>query len=174
MGISTTVTSSDLINQMTITYKGNASVTDQDIDSQLTYGLFASQRSTLLQSGVAAQQQLDLFMGTRTIPRLNLSAVTIPLDNPDLPNALRDALIGVTVGMPVSIGDLPASLSDQPFAGFVEGWTWNISRKQAALTMNLSDYGLSAIQQAWNQVSGLELWNTLASTLKWENATVVA
>jgi len=173
-GASTSSSSGDLINKMTISYKSNATVSGQDIDSQLAYGLFAAQRSTMLEAGAAAIQQLNLFMTTRVIPRVNISAVTIPLDNPNLPSALRDSLIGAHVGMAIAIPNLPAALTNQPFFGFVEGWTWNLSQKQASIMLTLSDYGLSAIQQAWNQVSAAEVWNTVSTTLKWENATVVA
>lgn len=173
-GAATSVSSADLINKMTISYKANATVSDENIDSQISYGLFAAQRSTLLESTAAANQQLSLFMKTRIVPRLNLSAISIPLENPNLPNALRDTLIGSYVGMPVQVPNLPAALANEPFSGFLEGWVWQISRKQATITMTLSDYGLSAIQQAWNQVSAAEMWNTLNPILTWENATVVS
>lgn len=172
--LSTNSTSGDLINSMTINYKAGAGVSDTRPVSIEAYGLFASQRSTYLELKAAAEQQLALFLDTRSIPRVNLQAITIPLDNPNLPDATRDALIGAYVGMPISIPNLPATLTNQPFSGFLEGWTWNVSQKQASITLTLSDYGLSAIQQAWNQVSIAEVWNTVSTTLKWENATVVA
>ena len=40
--------------------------------------------------------------------------------------------------------------------------------------MNVSDYGLTAVQQAWLQVNATELWNTISAALEWQDAKVVA
>lgn len=163
----------DLINELTITYKANASVTGSDVDSIAAYGLFSAQRGTYLEQTVQAEQQRDFFLQTRAIPRVNIQSVNVPLHNPDLPDATRDALIGVFCGLPVEIPDLPTAVFNHPFTGFVEGYTWRVTRNTADLSLTVSDYGLTAIQQAWEQVNALETWNTLNATITWENATVV-
>lgn len=164
----------DLINQMTIFYKNGQSVSDSDEPSKAIYGAFDGQKTTLLESGVAAQQQLDLYLTARAYPRQILESATIPLHNPDLPNALRDSLIGAYVGLPISFPDLPSAIYNAPFNGFVEGTRFTVSRKTAEITVLVSEYALSQIEQAWNQVSAAESWNTLSATLTWENAEVVA
>lgn len=163
----------DLINEITITYKANASTTGQDVDSIATYGLFAANRGTYLETAAAAQQQRDFFLETRAIPRSNIQSVNVPLHNPDLPDATRDALIGVFCGLPIAIPDLPTAIYNRPFTGFVEGYTWRITRNTADLSLTVSDYGLTAIQQAWEQVNATETWNTLSPTLTWNDARVV-
>lgn len=163
----------DLINSMTISYKANATVSGSDVDSIATYGLFGASRSTYLESATAANQQLSFFLETRATPRDNLAAVNVPLHNPALPDATRDSLIGVFCGLPVTIPDLPNAVYNYPFTGFVEGYQWRITRNTADLTMTVSDYGLTAIQQAWQQVSAAETWNTLQPALTWEDARVV-
>ena len=163
----------DLINQLTITYKANASVTGSDAASIAAYGLFGASRGTYLESAAAANQQLAFFLETRATPRNNLAAVNVPLHNPNLPDMTRDSLLGVFCGLAVEIPDLPTAVYNYPFTGFVEGYQWRITRYTADLTMTISDYGLTAIQQAWQQVNAAETWNTLTPTLTWENARVV-
>ena len=163
----------DLINQITITYKANASTTASDVDSIAAYGLFAAQRSTYLEQAAQAQQQRDFFLETRSIPRVNLGTIQIPLHNPNLPDATRDALLGVFCGLPVAVPDLPTAIYNHPFEGFVEGYVWRVTRNTAELALTVSDYGLTAIQQAWEQVNALETWQTISPTITWENARVV-
>lgn len=172
-GTAATSRIADLINEITITYKDNASYTDNDQDSIGVYGLFGAQRSTYLEKLSDATQQAELFLQTRAIPRDNIAAINVPLHNPALPDATRDALIGVYCGFPISIPDMPMSIYQDPFIGYVEGYVWRITRYTADLTMTLSDYGLTALTQAWQQVNAAETWQTISTTLTWENATVV-
>lgn len=174
VGLASFTNSSQIINRIRLTYKNNQVVSGEETDSQASYGLFAAQRNTQLENGTAAQQQVDLYMTTRAYPRISLEAISIPLHNPNLPDAARNALVGVYCGLPLSIPDLPLQIDNEPFTGFVEGWTWQIDRKTATLTMNVSDYALTAISVQWNQVPASELWNTLTPTLTWETARTVA
>lgn len=164
----------DVINQITITYKANASYTGSDPNSIATYGLFAANRSTYLEKAADAQQQAELFLETRSIPRVNLAAINVPLHNPALPDATRDALIGVYCGFPIAVPDVPTSIYNHPFTGYVEGYVWRITQHTADLTMTLSDYGLTALEQAWQQVNAAETWNTISATLEWQDARTVA
>lgn len=163
----------DLINQITITYKANASTTALDTDSVATYGLFAASRSTYLEQAAQAQQQRDFYLETRAIPRVNLGQIQIPLHNPNLPDALRDDLLGVFCGLPIAVSDLPTAIYNHPFTGFVEGYSWRVTRNTAELSLTVSDYGLTAIQQAWEQVNAAERWNTLSPALIWADARTV-
>lgn len=174
VGMETSASIGDMINSLTVSYKNNLEVSGDDADSINRYGLFAAKLTTLLESGTAAQQQLDQYLGTRSLERLNIGAVTVPLHNPDLPAATRDALLGVFCGTPLSVPDFPTSLLPTGFTGFVEGYRWEITNKTATLTMNVSDYGLTAIQQAWLQVNAAEAWNTLSATLEWQDVRIPA
>ena len=174
VGMETSSSIGDLVNRITVTYKNNAETTAEDGDSILRYGLFAAKLSTLLESGTAAAQQRDHYLNTRSLERFNVGAVTVPLHNPDLPDATRDALIGVFCGTPLAIPDFPTTLLPAGFTGFVEGYSWEITKKTALLRMNVSDYGLTAVQQAWLQVNATELWNTISAALEWQDAKVVA
>lgn len=174
VGLASFTNSAQIINRMRLTYKNGQVVSGDETASQALYGLFAASRSTQLEDGISAQQQVDLYMATRAYPRISLEAISIPLHNPNLPHALRNALVGVYCGLPLSIPDLPLQIDNEPFTGFVEGWTWQIDRKTATLTLQVSDYALTAISVQWNQVPASELWNTITPTLTWETARTVA
>jgi len=173
-GIRTGSSIGDLANSWTITYKNGATKTGSDLTSIATYGKFDAAKTTLLEGGTEAQQQLDHYLATRAYPRQTLQAVTIPLHNPALSNSMRDAIIQSYMGKPVSFPDLPSSIIDGPFIGFIEGGTITVARKTAFLTLYVTEYALSQIEEAWQQVDSAEQWNTLSSTLTWEKATVVA
>lgn len=174
---STSVSSSsrtaDLINQITISYKNNQTVTAQDDNSVATYGLFSGRRSTYLELTAQAEQQRDFFLNTRALPRVSINAISIPLQNPNLGNALRDDLLDCFCGTPLTIPNLPTAVYDAPFNGFIEGLSWIITQYTADLTLTVSEYGLSSIEQAWQQVAAAETWQTIQPTLTWENAQVV-
>lgn len=172
-GLAAKTSSGDLINDMTVTYKTSASETAEDAFSKSVYGVFAGQKTTLLENKVDAEAMADLYIKTRAYPRNIMESVTIPLHNPDLPNALRDALINAYIGKPVSIPNPPSSILDSPFSGFLEGVTYAVSQKAASITVYLSSYALSQIEQAWQQVDPAERWNTVSAILTWENAEVI-
>lgn len=174
IGMETASNVGELINDLVVVYKNGAKVSDDDPDSIAIYGKFAAKLTTLLESGTAAQQQLDHYLATRSLERLNVGAISVPLHNPDLPDATRDALLGVFCGTPVYIPGFPTELLATGFTGFVEGYRWDITRKTATLTMNVSDYGLTAIEQAWLQVNPAETWNTVNATLRWPDAKVIS
>lgn len=165
---------SDIINSITIGYKDNNTYAAEDTGSVATYGLFAANRSTYLEKLADAQAQATLFLQTRAIPRVNLAAINVPLHNPALPDATRDALISVYCGFPIAVPDIPTSIYNHPFTGYVEGYVWRITQHTADLTMTLSDYGLTALEQAWQQVNAAETWNTISATLQWQDARTVA
>ena len=174
IGLESNSSIATMVNDLTVTYKNGAQVSGDDSDSIGIYGRFAAVLTTYLESGTAAQQQLDHYLATRSLARINLGAVTIALHNSDLPDSIRDTLIGAYCGLPIFIPNLPIQLVPTGFTGFVEGYRWEITNKTATLTMNVSDYGLTAITQAWLQVNPAEAWNTISATLEWQDARIVA
>ena len=172
-GTSSNMNINDIANDIIVTYRAGE-VTGTDAASVLTYGLIARQWQTILHNEVDAEQLRDLYLSTRTLPRRNLSALTIPLHNPELGSILRNALVEIYNGKPVAIPDLPQSIYRTPFSGFVEGYIWDLAKMTATLTLNLSDYGLTALEQSWEQVSASETWATVSPILTWNDAKVVA
>lgn len=173
VGLAATSSLGDLINDMRVTYKANAVKTGTDPISIATWGQFVGQKDTMLENGADAEDMVDLYLTTRAYPRNSLTAVTVPLHNPQLSGTLRNDLIGLNVGSPITIPNIPQSIYDGTFYGFVEGVSYTVARKAAAVTYYVSEYALSQIEMAWQQVNAAETWNTITATLTWENATVV-
>jgi hypothetical protein len=173
-GIRTIRRIGDLRNSVTITYKNNASTTAENIQSIGLYGIQAEIIDTTLENSADAIAQADFYLGVRAFPQDVFDSITFTLGNPEIDNADRDALLNVFMGMPVDITDLPANMVNGRFQGFVEGWTFRAGYNRLDLTLNVSPTAFSLRALKWEEVSAAETWNTLSSTLDWNDATIVA
>lgn len=174
-GLSTLKRASDVRNDVTITYKNNASVNVKDITSQGLYGSLGSVINTTLENGADATSQANFYLTIRAYPQQNLNNITFALQNPDISDADRDALLNIFMGLPLDISDLPANIvTGGRYQGFVEGWSFKTSYNGLFLTIYLSPIAYSLQAFRWNSVPAVETWNTLSPTLDWNNATIVA
>jgi hypothetical protein len=164
----------DIANTVTVNYGNNNSVSGTDAPSIDNYGELSATVNTLLHDVGAANAILDLYLSTRAEPRRSLNEVTIAPFVDTMTSGQLDAAVEVYCGMPVQIDNIPNSIYGGAFLGFVEGWTWDISRVEAFLTMYLTEYALSVLAQNWGQVNASETWATVSPTLDWANAQVVA
>ena len=78
------------------------------------------------------------------------------------------------MGLPIEVTDLPSNIAGGRFQGFIEGWTFRASYNGLSLTLTVSPTSYSLQSAKWNDVSALETWNTLSSTMDWNEAIVVA
>jgi hypothetical protein len=143
-----------------------------DTDSIASYGLFErsfdSNIKNLTDITAIASRELNL----RKNPRGSLGAITFRLDNPNMPDAMRNALIGVFFGQPVLINNLPSNLLGGQFDGFVENVTLRATPSFTEITLFISatDFSLSTTQ--WETVTPASLaWTGVNGTLIWTNAT---
>jgi hypothetical protein len=143
-----------------------------DTDSIASYGLFErsvdSNIKTLTDITDIASRELKL----RANPRASLGAITFRLDNPDMPDAMRNELIGVFFGEPVLISNLPSNLLEGQFDGFVENVALRATPSFTEITLYVSatDFSLSTTQ--WETVLPASLiWTGVNATLTWTNAT---
>lgn len=164
----------DVFNTITVTYKNDQTVTSEDLTSQTTYGIQAAQLATLLEHEADAQQMADFYMATRAETRQSLESFTVALHNPDVPDATRDALLGVFCGLPIEILNLPSWMNGGTFTGFVEGYRWDVTENTMFLTCTVSEYAFSAIPEYWDQVDLALLWNTIDPALTWATAQIVS
>jgi hypothetical protein len=58
----------------------------------------------------------------------------------------------------------------QTFDGFIEGWTWELTRYEAFLNLYRSAYSETYLSEIWLQVPQTTTWNTYNPTTIWENA----
>jgi len=165
----------DVRNSVTISYGTSGSeVSDEDAASISEYGLLASTISTTLRNQGDAENQAAFYLLIRAYPQFALRQITFPIASAEIDNADRDNLLGVFMGQPLNIINLPANMVGGEFQGFVEGWTWTASLNQLNLTLNVSALAFSLFAFKWNEVPINETWNTISPTLDWLNATILA
>jgi hypothetical protein len=172
-GLQSSTRSGDVRNVVTITYKNGQQVTDDEPASIATYGSLAQNITTSLETTLDATNQAAFYLALRAYPRANFDSIRYPLGSPNVSDSDRDALIGVFMGMPVNIADLPANMGSN-FQGFVEGWRFSAGYNSLAVDLYITPVSYSLDAFRWNDVPASEAWNTLSPTLDWLNATVVA
>jgi hypothetical protein len=174
-GLSIVKRAGDVRNSITLNYGTSGSeVTDSDAASISEYGLLASTISTTLRNVGDATAQAAFYLLIRAYPQFALREITFPIASNEIDSSDRDNLLGVFMGQPLNIMNLPANMVGGEFQGFVEGWTWTASLNQLNLTLNVSPIAFSLQAFRWNSVPATETWNTISPTLDWLNATIVA
>jgi hypothetical protein len=166
----------DVRNNITIQYGQNSQneTSESDPASIGLYGQLSQIFQTTLRHLADAEDQADFYLALRAYPRFNFNNITFELSNPDIDDSDRDALIGVFMGMPVNISDLPLNMNSGDFLGFVEGWTFSARYNQVSISMIVSPIAFSLQAMRWNDVPVVETWSTINPTLDWINATIVA
>jgi hypothetical protein len=172
-GLQTSTRAGDVRNEVTITYKNGDQHTAIDAASIATYGSLAQNILTTLENGVDATSQANFYLALRAYPRANFESIRYPLGSPNVSDSDRDSLIGVFMGMPVNITDLPVNMGTN-FQGFVEGWRFSAGYNSLAIDLYVTPIAYSLDAVRWNDVAPSETWNTISPTLIWLNATVVA
>lgn len=175
-GISMITRAGDVRNSLTVKYDatGSSEKSASDPASISLYGTLAQIINTTLHNAVDAEDQAEFYLTLRAYPRAAFNAVTWELTNPEISDSDRNALIGVFMGMPVNLANLPLNMNAGEFLGFVEGWTFSANFNTLAITLIMSPISFSLQAMRWNSVPITEQWNTVSPTLDWENATLVA
>lgn len=166
----------DIRNSVTIGYgaDGTSEVTDSDAASIVLYGELASRITTTLRHQADAENQAAFYLLIRAYPQFEMRQITFALGNPEIDDSDRNSLLGVFMGMPLNIINLPANMVEGEFQGFVEGWTWTANLNSLTLTLNVSPLAYSLQAMRWQNVPAVETWNTILPDLTWLNATIVA
>jgi len=162
----------DIANKIIIDYGNNfnSQYIAQSTDSQATYGLYAEQFSSYLKNTSDVEDMGDRLIQLRAYPRYLFQSITFPLQNPEIDDADRDALLNIFMGQPVRITNLPPQMLGGEFTGYVEGWTFRASVGGLSVTFNASPTEFSAVAQQWAQVNAAESWNSVLNTLEWQDA----
>jgi hypothetical protein len=175
-GLSTITRSGDIRNDIIINYGSNFSLekTATSATSIATYGYKAESVQSTIHSAVDAQAVADRYIAQRAFPLPAFQSITFPITNPEIDNSDRDNLLGVFMGQPLNIQNLPDQISGGEFEGYVEGWSWSTRFNELFLTINLSPVSYSQVAMRWNTTPITETWQTIDPTLTWEYATIVA
>ena len=175
-GLSVITRSGDIRNDIYINYGNNfgSQKTATSATSIATYGYKAESIQSVLHSAVDAQAVADRYIAQRAFPQPAFQSITFPITNPEIDNSDRDNLLGVFMGQPLNIQNLPEQISNGEFEGYVEGWSWSTRFNELFLTINLSPVAYSQVAMRWNTTPIIETWQTIDPTLTWEYATIVA
>jgi hypothetical protein len=169
-GIRTVTQSGDVRNVIALKWRAGTEEVE-DLTSIAQFGKLGQSITTTLHDSADAESQAQRYLDLRAYPRAKFESITFPITSPELSNEQRDALLGIFMGMPISLTDLPLNISGGQFQGFVEGFTWSVSLNSILLTINMSPIEFSLVAINWEQVNAAEQWNTLSNTLTWEQAT---
>jgi hypothetical protein len=172
-GIRTIRRLGDLRNKVTIQWRSGdiTALSQQSIDQ---YGSQADIIATTLHNSADATAQANFYLGIRAWPQDVFESITFTLGNSEIDDSDRDALLNVFMGLALDITDLPANMVNGRFQGFVEGWTFRAGYNRLDLTLNVSPTAFSLQSMQWDDVSVAETWNTISSTLDWNEAIIVA
>ena len=143
-----------------------------DSDSIASYGLFERSFDSNIKNLADITDIASRELNLRKNPRGSLGAITFRLDNPDMPDAMRNDLIDVFFGEPVLVSNLPSNLLDGQFDGFVENVALRATPSFTEITLYISatDFSLSTTQ--WETVLPATLdWAGVNAILTWTNAT---
>jgi hypothetical protein len=175
-GLRTTTKAADIRNDIFINYGNNfgSQKTATSASSIALYGYKSESINSVIHSAIDAQEVADRYISLRAFPQAIFDSITFPITNSQIDNSDRDNLLGIFMGMPLNIADLPTQISNGQFEGYVEGWRWSTRFNELFLTINLSPVSFSQVAMRWNSVPIGEAWNTLSNTLTWEYATIVA
>jgi hypothetical protein len=175
-GLSTVMRSSDVRNDIYLNYGNNynSQETATDAASIALYGYKAETINSRIHGSADAQEVADRYIAQRAYPLPKFQSITFPITNAEIDNSDRDNLLGVFMGMPVYLDNLPTQISGGAFEGYVEGWSWSTRFNELFLTINVSPTAFSQVAMRWNTVPITEAWNTIDPSLTWEYATIIA
>jgi len=143
-----------------------------DTDSIASYGLFERSFDSNIKNLADITDIASRELNLRRSPREQLGVITFRLDNPNIPSAMLDDLIGVYFGEPVSISNLPSNLLGGTFQGFVENVALRATPSFTEITLYITATDLSLSTTQWETVQPSNLiWTGVNGTLVWNNAT---
>jgi hypothetical protein len=165
-GLQSSAQWSEIVNDVTITYKANAEKQARNEASVTLYGQLAGTRDTSLENAVDAQNQANDFLASRAFPRVYPESLTVALHNPNVSDAKRDALIAAENGTAITTSSLPAVFGNT-FEGYLEGYTWRLTRYEAYIDLICSAQSETYSSIIWYQLPPDGTWAAYNPTKRW-------
>ena len=172
--ITSTVQTSRIRNSLIYRYATAYGLTysTSDPDSIASYGLFERSVDSNIKNLADITDIATRELNLRRSPREQLGVITFRLDNPDMPSAMLNSLIGISFGQPVSITNLPSNMLGGVFEGFVENVALRATPTFVDITLYVTATDLSLSTTQWETVIPSTItWATTNGTLIWNNAT---
>ena len=149
----------------------NSTYSAVDDASVATYGRYQKQYDSNVRYLADVTDIVDRDLALRATPRTQLDQITFRLDNPNMPNSLRNDLINIFFGQPVVITNLPLNMFDGYFSGFVEGISISATPNYVDMRLYVSPTDFSLIAPTWATVSPTNtIWSGVNATLVWSKA----
>lgn len=164
-GLMTNAQWGEIVNDADVTFATGVQ-SARDEQSVIAYGQLTGSRSTQLQNSADALTQATAFVQSRAYPRMYPEQISIPLHSPTISDATRDALAAVFTGQRIATSALPAVFGTT-FDGFVEGYSWNLTRYTADLALTCSAYSETYYSIVWLQLSSTDTWATFNPFTTW-------
>ena len=143
-----------------------------DSTSIATYGTFEKSTDSNIKNLADITSIGTRDLALRKDPRAQLEAISFRLDNPDMPDSMRDALISVFFGQPMYINNLPSNFFGGAYDGFVEDITFKATPTYVDVTLFISATDFSIVQPQWETIIPSSIiWSGVNATLIWSNAT---
>jgi len=150
-------------------YGSTYSATDDA--SITTYGRYQRTFDSNIRFLADIEDIIERDIALRATPRTQLDQITFRLDNPLMPDALRDDLINLFFGEPVVITNLPFNMFEGYFSGFVEGISIRATPTFVDMTIYVSPTDFSLIAPTWATVIPTNtIWSGVNGTLQWTKA----
>lgn len=150
-------------------YGSTYSATDDA--SIITYGRYQRSFDSNIRYLADITEIVTRDLALRSTPRTQLDQITFRLDNPLMPNALRNDLLNLFFGEPVVITNLPFNMFEGYFSGFVEGISMRATPTFVDITIYVSPTDFSLIAPTWATVIPTNtIWSGVNGTLQWSKA----
>jgi hypothetical protein len=150
-------------------YGSTYSATDEA--SITTYGRYQRTIDSNIRYLADVEDIIERDLALRSTPRTQLDQITFRLDNPLMPDALRNDLINLFFGEPVVITNLPFNMFEGYFSGFVEGISMRATPTFVDATIYVSPTDFSLIAPTWATVIPTNtIWSGVNGTLQWSKA----
>jgi hypothetical protein len=167
-GLRTAAQWSEIVNDVTITYKNDQKKYARDEVSVESYGELSGTRDTTLEKGSDAQSQANDFLESRAYPRVYRESLTVALHNPNVSDATRDALIIAENGTAITTSALPAVFGTD-FQGYLEGYTWRLTKYEAYIDLICSAQSETYSSIIWYQLPATGTWAAYNPITKWSD-----
>ena len=167
-GLRTAAQWSEIVNDVTVSYKNDQEKFARDEVSVESYGELSGTRATNLEKATDAQAQANDFLTSRAYPRVYPESLTVALHNPNVSDATRDALIEAENGTAITTSDLPAVFGTV-FEGYLEGYSWRLTRYEAYIDLICSAQSETYPHQLWLQIAPLVTWAEYNPITKWSD-----
>jgi len=167
--IQSEINTNNLVNDVLLEYKANATVSATSASSITNFGLRATDILTELENGTEAQFQADRYIILRSTPETVIQSFTVQLNAPAITSTVLNGLIAVYMGKPIQVSAFPSAIFNGIFRGFVEGWTLTISQNTATLNLNVTKNTLSITPTRWQDVLPTLIWNDVDPAVEWSD-----